>query len=113
MFHHEDHISFFMPFVDISVRLGGKDLTPDPSPSGRGGVVQLYSTNLSYSACVPIQNQTTPSGTVTPSARYWSPIRTDQNRPTCLKCSEGWRGLFLRSSKFSSASFRMSGGMSA
>ena len=44
---------------------------------------------LLYSACVPIQAQSTPSSTSVPSARYPSPTRTDQLPPTFLKCSDG------------------------
>ena len=68
-----------------------------PSPAGRGGqgvgFCGCYDSCLSYSACVPIQNQTMPSGFSLPSARLCAPTRTDHSffvLLTCLRCSDGW-----------------------
>ena len=65
----------------------------------------FFPSNLSYSAWVPIQNQTMPSafGESTPKALKPIPARTDQKRPAFFRCREGWFGFFLRMSKFLSA----------
>jgi hypothetical protein len=64
--------------------------------SGRKGEhapsLPLYPINLSYWAWLPIQNQSTPSATSTPIARWCSPILAGQNVPTLLKWRDGYRG---------------------
>ncbi len=44
---------------------------------------------LSYSACVPIQNQSNPLSTSTAIVRYFLPTLADQYLPTFFVCKEG------------------------
>jgi hypothetical protein len=80
------------------------ELTARHAPrNGSGQHFLSYVISLSYSAWVPIQNHTMPSGASTPRARYCSPTRADQKRLTFLKCREGCFGFAFSSSKALSA----------
>ena len=63
-----------------------------------------YRINLSYSVCVPIQNQTKPSSISTATARCLMPTLADQYLFTFFKCKDGCLGFLFSSLKFSSAS---------
>jgi hypothetical protein len=73
------------------------------------GFVPQTPLSRSYSACVPIQNQTQSSSRLTHSERWWSPTRADYRRPKRLKRSEGCCGSAFRRAKFLSANRRTSG----